>query len=205
MSAAKTAHIVYVVDDDFAVCDSLSVLIQASGYSVKSFLSAKEFLDNYDNKLPGCLILDVRMQPMSGLELQDNLLARKIEIPIIFISGHSRVLDSSKAFRSGAIEFLEKPFDNDILLIRIEEALKSDLENRAKTSEYDLIKQRMASLTLREKDVLICIVKGYSNKETATMLDISCRTIEIHRSRVMKKMQVQHFSELMIMLKEQLM
>ncbi len=202
MPTNKTDHLVYVVDDDFAVCDSLSLLIQATGYRVKGFHSAQEFLDNYDNKIPGCLILDVRMQPMSGLELQDKLLAQKIEIPIIFISGHSRVLDSSKAFRSGAIDFLEKPFDNEILLVRIEEAIQKNIENRTQNFEHEIIQQRIESLTLREKDVLICVIKGFSNKEIAILMGISHRTIEKHRGTIMLKMQVQQFSELMILLKE---
>ena len=204
MTANNTKKVVYLVDDDEAVLDSLSCLLKSSGYAVNSFLSAEAFLENYDYKLSGCLILDVSMPFMNGLELQDNLLVSKINIPIIFISGHARVQESVKALRHGAIDFLEKPFETEILLLRIKEAIQKDDENRAKSWEHKLINQKIESLTAKEYDVLICLIKGFSNKEIAKMIDISPRTVEVHRAHIMEKMQVEHFTELLIMLKERL-
>jgi len=191
---------VYLVDDEFSVRDSLSLLIESTGQSVKSFESAEAFLDNYDPEYPGCLLLDVRMPFMSGLELQDELLSREISIPIIFISGHAGIPDSAKAFRAGAVDFLEKPFDNETLLARIEEAIKKDIENREKRIENQRVKNCLKHLSVREQEVLCLMVKGRSNKEMAKILDISNRTVEAHRANVMNKMQAEGLAELMVML-----
>lgn len=120
------AALVYLVDDEFAIRDSLTLLIESTGLEVKSFESSEAFLKNYNPDRPSCLILDVRMPLMGGLELQEELAAENINIQIIFISGNAEISDSAKAFRSGALDFLEKPFDNQILLERIEEAIKKD-------------------------------------------------------------------------------
>lgn len=190
--------LVYLVDDEFAIRDSLALIIEANGLTVRSFESAAEFLNNYSFDHIGCLILDVRMPGMSGLELQDELLARGISIPIIFISGHSRVSDSAKAFRSGAVDFLEKPFDYEILLKRIIEALQKDGANRKQLDEYLTIKNRLDDLTLREQELLSLIVKGYSNKEMAKELSISNRTVEAHRAHIMRKIQAENLADLMV-------
>ena len=121
MSINKAEPLVYVVDDEFAVCDSLTLLVESNGQAVRSFASAEAFLNDYSPDQPGCLLLDIRMPSMSGLELQDEMMARDICIPIIFISGHARIPDSAHAFRAGAVDFLEKPFDNATLMERIAE------------------------------------------------------------------------------------
>lgn len=200
MTSLATDTWVYLVDDEFSVRDSLTLLIESTGQSVKSFESAEAFLDNYDPEHPGCLLLDVRMPFMSGLELQDELLSREISIPIIFFSGHAGIPDSAKAFRAGAVDFLEKPFDNETLLARIKEAIKKDIENREKRIENQKVKNCLKHLSVREQEVLCLMVKGRSNKEMAKILDISNRTVEVHRANVMNKMQAEGLAELMVML-----
>jgi two-component system response regulator FixJ len=198
MSSHKLEPLVYLVDDEYAVRDSLGLLIESTGQTVRSFASAEAFLDNYDPKQPGCLLLDVRMPSMSGLELQAELLRREISIPIIFISGHAGIPDSAKAFRAGAVDFLEKPFDNETLLKRIEEALKKDSADREQINEHREIKKRLDHLTMREKEVLSLILQGLSSKEIARLLNISNRTVEAHRASLMEKMQVKSLAELMV-------
>jgi two-component system response regulator FixJ len=199
MSNNEPDALVYLVDDEFAVRDSLTLLIESTGQAIRSFASAEVFLNNYDPERPGCLLLDVRMPSMSGLELQDELLRREISIPIIFISGHAGIPDSAKAFRAGAVDFLEKPFDNEKLLERIEEAIKKDIANREQLSEHRKIQNLLNHLTVREQEVLSLIVRGYSNKEMAKILNISNRTIEAHRAHIMEKMQAESLAELMMM------
>ena len=199
MSINKPGTLVYLVDDEFSVRDSLALLIESTGQSVRSFESAEAFLNNYDPEQPGCLVLDVRMPSMSGLELQGELLKREIFIPIIFISGHAGIPDSAKAFRAGAVDFLEKPFDNEILLERIDEAIKKDIASREQFIEHREIQNRLDHLTLREQEVLSLIVRGHSNKEIARILDISNRTVEAHRASIMEKMQVKSLAELMLL------
>jgi two-component system, LuxR family, response regulator FixJ len=199
MNANKSDALVYLVDDEFAVRDSLALLIEATGRTVKNFASAEGFLNNYDSKKSGCLLLDVRMPSMSGLELQDELLRREISIPIIFISGHAGIPEAAKAFRAGAVDFLEKPFDFEKLLERIEEAIKKDIASREQVIEYRKIQNRLEHLTVREQEVLSLITCGHSNKEMARILDISNRTVEAHRASIMEKMQANSLAELLVM------
>ncbi|MGZ8903901.1 MAG: response regulator transcription factor [Methylobacter sp.] len=191
--------LVYLVDDEFAVRDSLTLLIQSTGRPIKSFDSAEAFLKSYDPEHPGCLILDVRMPYMGGLELQEELSTRNINIPIIFISGNAEIPDSAKAFRAGAVDFLEKPFDYETLLARIDEAIKKDIETRKQLTEKQRILDCFNSLTTREKEVLQLIISSYSNKEAAKILDVSHRTIDAHRARVMEKMQADNIAALVAM------
>jgi FixJ family two-component response regulator len=199
MSSNKLDALVYLVDDEFSVRDSLALMIESTGQAVRSFESPEDFLNNYDSEQLGCLLLDVRMPTMSGLQLQEELLIRDIFIPIIFISGHARIPDSAKAFRAGAVDFLEKPFDNEILLERIAEAIKKDFTNRKQLDEYNKIKKRLVCLTLREEEVLSMIIKGHSNKTVAKVLAISNRTVEAHRARIMEKMQAECLADLVMM------
>jgi FixJ family two-component response regulator len=136
---------------------------------------------------------------MSGLELQEELSKREINIPIIFISGHAAISDSAKAFRAGAVDFLEKPFDNEILLKRIEEAIQKDIEIEEQLIKKRQIQKRLDHLTVREKEVLSLIVSSHSNKEAAAILNISNRTIDVHRAHIMEKMQAANLAELMMM------
>jgi len=181
--------LVYLVDDDNSVRDALMLLIKTSGFAVEGFDSADAFLNNYDPNRPSCLVLDVKMPVMSGLELQKELAEKLIEIPIIFISGNAEIIDSASAFRAGAIDFLEKPFDNRIFLTRLNEAVEKDTQSRKKRAEYLQLKQSYDSLTAREKEVLQEIINSNTNKEIARLLNISPRTVEAHRSSIKKKMQ----------------
>ncbi|MCX7097638.1 MAG: response regulator [Methylococcales bacterium] len=199
MITKKPDSLIYVVDDEFAVRDSLSLLIESTGQAVRSFASAEEFLDGYDPDCPGCLLLDVRMPGVSGLELQELLLNRGISIPIIFISGHAGIPDTAKAFRAGAVDFLEKPFSDGLLLKRVEEAIAIDIANREQREGQDKIQSRLALLTAREHEVMAQIVGGHSNKEVARVMGISNRTVEAHRSSIMEKMQASNLAELIMM------
>jgi FixJ family two-component response regulator len=199
MSIDNSTPLVYLVDDEFAIRDSLALLIESTGQTVRSFESAEAFLNNYNPDQPGCLLLDVRMPLMSGHELQSELLKRGINIPIIFISGHADIADSAKAFRSGAVDFLEKPFDNEVLLERINEAIKKDIAFREEFVKKRRIQDRIDHLTSREKEVLGLIVKSHSNKESAKILNISNRTVDVHRASIMEKMQAENIAELITM------
>ncbi len=199
MAEPKPNTLVYLVDDDFSVSDSLGMLIESTGQELRRFESADDFLNNFDPEQAGCLILDVRMPNMSGLELQEQLLERGFATPIIFISGHADIPDSSKAFRAGAIDYMEKPFDSEVLLKRIQEAIQKDLETRAHNAEIRKLEKRLSQLTPREHEVMVLIVKGLSNKEAAKQLDISNRTIDAHRAKLMGKMEAEDLTELTVM------
>lgn len=199
MAEAKPNTLVYLVDDDFSVRDSLSMLIESTGQEVRCFESADDFLNNFDPDQAGCLILDVRMPNMTGLELQEQLVRRDFAIPIIFISGHADVPDSSKAFRAGALDYMEKPFDSELLLKRMQEGIQKDLETRVYNAEKRKLKQRLSLLTPREHEVMVLIVKGMSNKEAAKKLDVSNRTVDVHRAKIMEKMQAEDLAELTVM------
>lgn len=199
MHEMKPKTLVYLVDDDFSVRDSLTMLIESTGQAVRSFESASDFLNNFDPDQAGCLILDVRMPHMTGLELQEEMARRDFAIPIIFISGHADVPDSSKAFRAGAVDYMEKPFNSEILLERMREAIQRDLETRIHNAEKRKLKKRLSQLTPREHEVMILVVKGLSNKEVAKQLNVSNRTIDVHRSKIMEKMDAEDLAELTVM------
>ena len=199
MAANYPNSLVYVVDDDAAVRDSLNYFILSTGQAVKCFETAEEFLDNYNAEHPGCLVLDVRMPGMSGIDLQQELNKRQITIPIIFISGHAEIPDSAKAFRAGAVDFLVKPFDNALLMERIDEAICKDITDRKHQLEKCELQRRIDRLTAREKEVLHLLVGNHSNKEVAKILAISHRTIDVHRARIMEKMEADNLTELLFM------
>lgn len=200
MSTNKQGSLVYLVDDDFAIRDSLSLFIESAGQAVKSFESAEQFLQAYDQEQPGCLLLDVRMPVMSGLDLQEVLLKNNIDIPIIFISGHAVVSDSVKAFRAGAVDFIEKPFDNQVLLERIEEALYKDIDTRTENAKKLKLMHAIDQLTLREKEILCLIVNNCSSKKVANVLGISSRTVEVHRAHIIEKTHTESITELLLMI-----
>lgn len=191
--------LVYLIDDEFSVRYSLTLVLESVGLRVKSFESAEDFLKNYNNEYPSCLILDVKMPCMSGLELQEELLKRNISIPIIFISGHAGISQSAKAFRAGAVDFLEKPFDHEVLLARITEVIQKNIEYRWRLNVHFELANRHYCLTEREREVLTLISEGSSNKEAANLLGISSRTVEAHRARIMKKMEVDSFVDLVML------
>lgn len=191
-----TGNTVFIVDDDPAVYDSLGMFLEATGLNVRTYNSAREFLDDYRSGLCGCLVLDLRMPEMSGLELQEALAEKHIEIPIIFITGDGDVASSVKALQGGAIDFLEKPLDNRTLLKRIQEAIRKNILTRHKQVEKATILVRMARLTPREKEVMRYMVASKSNKEIAANLGVSYRTVEVHRSRIFAKMETKSVTEL---------
>ncbi len=193
MSSEQT---VFVVDDDAAVRDSLSWLIKSVGLNVESYASAQDFLDALDPKGRGCVVLDVRMPGMSGLELQEKLVADDVSVPVIMLTGHGDVPMAVRAVKAGAFDFIEKPFNDQVLLDRIQQALKQEQQTRQVEEQRAQVVSRLALLTPREREVLSWVVSGNPNKVIAAQLGISCRTVEIHRGRVMEKMQARSLSEL---------
>ena len=194
-----TDPIVFVVDDDEAVRDSLMALLDAVGLKAEAYGSAQDFLDAYDPSRPGCLVLDVRMPGMSGLELQKKLAASHFRLPVIIITGHGDIPMAVEAMKAGAVDFIEKPFREDALLDGIRLALAQCAPApRGEAASAELI-GRIAQLTPREREVLERLVIGEPNKVIAFGLGISPRTVEIHRARVMAKMEARSLSQLVRM------
>lgn len=187
---------VFVVDDDAGVRDSIHFLLRSVGLTSRTFASADEFLEDYDDSLAGCLVLDVRMPGMSGLDLQARLNELGSKLPIIFVTAHGDVPMAVNAVKTGALDFVEKPFRDQELLDKIQEALVSDAESRSVQGEIEELLKRMDSLTPREREVMGLVVAGKANKNVARELGISQRTVEIHRARVMDKMGVRSLSML---------
>ena len=190
---------VYVVDDDLAVRNSLCYLMSSVNLPVLAFSSAHEFLEAYQPNHPGCLLLDIRMPSMSGLELQKELTARSIELPIIIITGIGNTEVAVRAMKGGAFDFVEKPINHQLLLDKIQKALEDSnrlLEERTQQAE---IQRRLDLMTPRERDILNLIVAGEMNKRIANHLGISERTVEVHRARVKEKMQAKSLAELIRM------
>jgi len=188
---------IFLVDDDAAVCHALSVFLESSGYSVRSFFSAETFLEETEDAAEGVILLDQSMTGgMSGLELQAELARRGIALPIIFITGHGDVQMSVKAIKAGAIDFLEKPFNNEDLLASIREAFARADDSKKDRDLFAECRQCLSSLTPREREVMQHVVDGMSNRRVAKLLGVSDRTIEVHRSRAMEKMRVGSITDL---------
>ena len=187
---------VFVVDDDPAVRESLSALARASQLQVQCFESAQEFLDAVDLSRPGCLVLDVRMPGMGGLELQEKLINDGICLPIIFITGHGEVPTSVQAMKQGAVDFLEKPYRPGKLRESILRAIEMDFERRKNQARLSEIKSRMDQLTFSEQAVVERIVAGKTNKVIASDLNISLRTVQFRRASIMKKMKANSRADL---------
>jgi two-component system response regulator FixJ len=185
---AINAATVYVVDDDDGMRRALSLLLNTVGYKTAAFASPKEFLDTFKPDIAGCLVLDIRMPGMSGLELQQHLNRMGSMLPVIFITGHGDVPMAVQAMKEGAFEFVQKPFRDQDLLDRINHALEQDKENRSSLARRADVLQRIESLTPREKQVMALVVDGAANKVIAIDLGLSERTVEIHRAKVMEKM-----------------
>jgi two-component system response regulator FixJ len=190
---------VFIVDDDQAVARSLRWLIETVRLKVETFSSAQQFLDGYDSSKPGCLVLDVRMPGMSGLDLQERLVTQRIEVPIIFITGHGDVQMAVRAVQSGAFDFVEKPFNDQDLLGRIQKAIVFDAAQRSKNAQRVQLRALFASLTPREREVLDLVAEGMSNKAIANSLGVSAKTVEVHRAKVMEKMQAHSVADLVKM------
>lgn len=195
MTAAERP-LIYVVDDDVEFRDSLRYLLEAEGYRVAEYATAEYFLATYQPALGACAVLDVRMPGLSGLELQEEMLKRGHTIPIIFITGHGDVPMAVNAFRKGAVDFIEKPFNDEEFLARVESAVKLNgpaFQDRARQLTAAV---RLATLTRREREVMKHVVTGKSNKLMAEALHISIKTVEAHRARVMEKMRASSVAEL---------
>jgi FixJ family two-component response regulator len=187
---------IFIVDDDSAVLKSLSRLLRSAGLAVATFSSPREFLERHDPKLPGCLVLDVAMPGLNGLELQQALVARGHELAIIFLTGHGDIPMSVQAMKRGAVDFLTKPVNDDDLLNAVRAAIEKDRLQRQTRAEVAEIEQRLATLTPREREVLEHVISGQLNKQTAADLGTVEKTIKVHRARVMEKMKAQSVAEL---------
>jgi FixJ family two-component response regulator len=190
---------VYIVDDDPAVQQALRLLFRSAGYRAELFSSAVQFLEAYHRNMTGCILLDVRMPGMSGLELQEALNARLSLLPVIFMTGHGDVPMAVAAMQSGAIDFIQKPFDDQELLNRVAQALSQDAHTRGVLEEKHEIRKRLESLTPREREIMDMVVNGMANKVIAGDLKLSQRTVEIHRARVMEKMSASSLAHLVRM------
>jgi len=197
--ATEPEPAVFVVDDDQAVRKSLVWAIESIGIPVEAYASPREFLDAYDPARPGCLVLDVRMPEMNGLELLDALKARGRTIPVIMITGYGEVSTAVRAMKGGAADFLEKPFSNQLLLERIQECLRQDARARREDAASQATRARLATLTRRERQVMALLLNGQSNKAVAQVLEISTKTVEIHRANVMRKMEAKSIASLVKM------
>jgi len=187
---------VFIVDDDPSIRKSLDRLIRSAGLAVETFATAHEFLERHSHKGPSCLVLDVKMPGINGLELQEKLLSQEYAMPIIFITGHGDIPMTVKAIKKGAIDFLSKPFDDKDLLDAVHEALQTDSKAWTVRDELEDIHRRLKSLTPREYEILTYVINGMLNKQIAYALKISEKTVKVHRGRVMEKMDVDSVAEL---------
>lgn len=190
---------VYVVEDDEAVRDSLELLLKSDGKPVQTYESANAFLRDYSDTMAGCIVLDIRMPGMDGMELQKKLNDKHSILPIIFVTGHGDVPMAVDAMKEGAVDFIQKPYREEALLEKIEAALEQDLEQRKTLDEKQEIIRRIKSLTPREHEIMDRMIAGQANKVIAIELEISQRTVEIHRSRVMHKMGTHSLAHLVRM------
>jgi len=192
----EAQQIIYVVDDDDAMRDSMSWLLEGEGFPVACFPSGESFLAARHDDMHGCLVLDVRMPEMSGLELHEKLDALGSPLPIIFVTGHGDVPMAVSALQRGACDFIEKPFHNEDLLNRIRRALELEQQLTSRRQQHEAINHRIDQLTQREREVMELVVAGKLNKQIADTLAISMKTVEAHRARVMDKMAVRTLAEL---------
>jgi two-component system response regulator FixJ len=188
---------VYIIDDDASVRDALRTLVESVGLEARSFASADEFLDSdWQELMPGCVITDICLPGTTGIQLQQELLRRQIDWPIIAMSAHGDIPMAVEMLRRGAIDFIEKPFRNHLMLQRIDEALNRYQQQQEKRQAFEAVTARLQNLTPRERDVLPLLLSGESNKHVARLLSLSPRTVEIHRANILKKFEVRSVTEL---------
>lgn len=199
MSDSAIKSSVFIVDDDESIRDSFAALLGSRQILTACFASAREFLDFVDVRTRGCLVLDFRLPDMNGLEVQAHLIAAGIPLPIIFMTAYADVPIAVEAMKRGAVDFVEKPVQEEVIVERVDRALRIDRESASRQAEATEVEARIASLTPRELEVFNCIVAGQQNKEIARELNISPRTVEVHRARVLEKMQAQCLSHLIRM------
>ncbi len=190
---------VFVVDDDPAIRKSLRWLIESVGLKVQTHELASEFLESYSPEFPGCLVLDVRIPGMSGLELQEKLRERGYDIPVIIVSGYGDVPMAVRAMKAGAIDFLEKPVSDQVLLDYIQKGIETDIRNKQNRVQNQDLMERKETLTRREREVMEYVVVGFSSREIAEKLNVSFKTVEAHRAKIMKKMQAKSVPKLIQM------
>jgi len=189
-------QLVYVVDDDQGMLDSTLWLLESVGLKGVPFTSGRAFLEACEANANACVLLDVRMPGMGGLNVQDEMRARGIELPVIFVSGHADVPIVVRAFKAGAVDFIEKPYNEQLLLDSVQQALERRAPVPHRDSRLAEVQARLEQLTPRERDVLLPLVRGYTNREVAEQLHISVKTVDLYRSRVMKRMQAETLPEL---------
>lgn len=187
---------VFIVDDDAAVRDALEELVDSADMAVESFASGPAFLERYRPDCPGCLIVDVYMPGMSGLELQEELVARRMSIPVIIITGHGDVPTAIRGLKTGAVDFIEKPFQDQEILEAIQTAIEKDAKQRRRHASRAENQRRLSDLSAREREVLDLVLAGCPNKAVAANLGVTQRTVEVHRARIMRKTQAQSLPEL---------
>lgn len=196
MAGSEIKVLVRIVDDDSDLRAAIRFLLESEGWEVADYYSAADFLLNDDPKIPGCLILDVRMQEMTGVELQSELKQHVREIPIVFLSAHGDIEMAVKTLHEGAVDFLTKPVQEDKLVPVISRAVKLDLIKRGLSFDHEKTKERFRELTEREKQIVLLLTKGLLNREVGERLGISTRTVEVHRARAFKKLELHTISEL---------
>ena len=191
--AGVAEHVVYVVDDDQGMLDSTVWLLESVGLKALPFTSGVEFLNACDASLAACVLLDVRMP---GLNVQEEMRLRELNLPIIFVSGHADVPIVVRAFKAGAHDFIEKPYNEQLLLDSVQQALSNCATHRSGNQGHEALQARLLTLTPRERDVLLPLVQGYTTREIAEQLEVSAKTVDLYRSRVMKRMQANTLPDL---------
>ncbi len=190
---------IFLIDDDPGVRDSLALLLSLKGLSTQLFASAESFLETYQPDQPGCVLTDLRMPGMSGLELQAALRERRLDLPVVVLTAHGDVATARAALKNGAFDFLEKPIDDATLLEVLHNALRVDRERRAAATARSSSDRRMERLTERERQILSLLAAGHQNREIATQLRISPRTVEVHKARIMEKLACRSLADLIRM------
>jgi RNA polymerase sigma factor (sigma-70 family) len=199
MTTTALIPTVHIVDDDSAVRESLALLLGLRGYATRRYASAEEFLEAIKAGTPGCVLLDLRMPGMSGLEAQAELASRAIRMPVIILTAHGDVASARQALKNGAFDFLEKPVDDKALSGTIDAALSADAEIQQRAGRTAAVKAQLERLTPRERQVLEAVVAGRHNREIAVDLDISVRTVEVYKARIMDKLQIERLPDLIRM------